>query len=98
MILASIWYPLETVEVTALSSPSGQRHSLMDDTLKSSLLPISPSALDNGSDAWIRPVFSHQGGLSADSGTYVLATYYVTASLGTPLALSPRCRLLPWAS
>jgi hypothetical protein len=35
MILASIWYPLETVAVSALSDLRGQHFSLMDDTLVS---------------------------------------------------------------
>jgi hypothetical protein len=35
MILTSIWYPLETVALTALPNLSGQRHSLTDDALAS---------------------------------------------------------------
>jgi hypothetical protein len=35
MILASIWYPLETVAVSALSHLRGQHYPLMDDTLAS---------------------------------------------------------------
>jgi hypothetical protein len=38
MILTSIWYPIETVALTALSNLSAKRHSLMDDTLESSPL------------------------------------------------------------
>jgi hypothetical protein len=38
MILASIWYPLETVALTALSSLPGQRHSLTDDSSESKTL------------------------------------------------------------
>ena len=42
MILAGIWYPLETIALTALESLSGQRHSLTDETLEGSTLRCQP--------------------------------------------------------
>jgi hypothetical protein len=38
MIVASIWYPLESVALTVLSNLYGQRYSLSDVTLESNTL------------------------------------------------------------
>ena len=45
MLLASVWYPLETVALTALSDLSEQRSSLPDDILERSTLSIRCFAL-----------------------------------------------------
>jgi hypothetical protein len=94
MMLALIWYPFETVALTALSNLCGPGYSLTDVTLESSTLSHQVFCLDDSSNTRIQAVFSPCGGPSVSSPTNVLATYCVTVCLGADLVPAPKVRAL----